>query len=114
MNREVHVRFWESPEVKVLRATRPSRRLLRCRKFRRKRGIADIAAHLRGHRVVAHDPHRPPKRIHSITSSAMVRSCGGTSMPSAFAVPRLITNSKRVGRHTGRSEGLSPLRMRPA
>src|SRR5713101_2947816 len=29
MNREVHVRFWESPEVKVLRATRhalPSRR----------------------------------------------------------------------------------------
>jgi hypothetical protein len=27
MNREVHVRFWESPEVKVLRATRPSRHL---------------------------------------------------------------------------------------
>ena len=26
MNREVHVRFWESPEVKVLRATRHSRR----------------------------------------------------------------------------------------
>jgi hypothetical protein len=25
MNREVHVRFWESPEVKVLRATRQSR-----------------------------------------------------------------------------------------
>ncbi len=24
MNREVHVRFWESPEVKVLRATRQS------------------------------------------------------------------------------------------
>ena len=23
MNREVHVRIWESPEVKVLRATRP-------------------------------------------------------------------------------------------
>jgi hypothetical protein len=28
MNREVHVRFWESPEVKVLRATRQSRRFL--------------------------------------------------------------------------------------
>jgi hypothetical protein len=27
MNREVHVRFWESPEVKVLRATRQSRRI---------------------------------------------------------------------------------------
>ena len=25
MNREVHVRFWESPEVKVLRATRQTR-----------------------------------------------------------------------------------------
>ena len=25
MNREVHVRIWESPEVKVLRATRPFR-----------------------------------------------------------------------------------------
>src|SRR5258708_31688973 len=29
MNREVHVRFWESPEVKVLRATRHSRRIKR-------------------------------------------------------------------------------------
>src|SRR4029077_8853954 len=27
MNREVHVRFWESPEVKVLRATRHERRI---------------------------------------------------------------------------------------
>lgn len=26
MNREVHVRFWERPEVKLLRATRHSRR----------------------------------------------------------------------------------------
>src|SRR6266404_2258779 len=26
MNREVHVRFWERPEVKALRATRHSRR----------------------------------------------------------------------------------------
>ena len=25
MNREVHVRFWESPEVKVLRATQHGR-----------------------------------------------------------------------------------------
>jgi hypothetical protein len=25
MNREVHVRFWESPEVKLLRATRQFR-----------------------------------------------------------------------------------------
>jgi hypothetical protein len=29
MNREVHVRFWESPEVKVLRATRQSLHFVR-------------------------------------------------------------------------------------
>ena len=29
MNREVHVRFWERLEVKLLRATRHSRRFLR-------------------------------------------------------------------------------------
>jgi hypothetical protein len=29
MNREVHVRFWESPEVKVLGATRHSTKSLR-------------------------------------------------------------------------------------
>ena len=28
MNREVHVRFWERPEVKVLRATRQTRKWL--------------------------------------------------------------------------------------
>jgi len=28
MNREVHVRFWESPEVKVLRATRHLRTIV--------------------------------------------------------------------------------------
>jgi hypothetical protein len=48
MNREVHVRFWESPEVKVLRATRQTetsaRQLgmsglpLRATKLRRSRG----------------------------------------------------------------------------
>jgi hypothetical protein len=40
MNREVHVRFWESPEVKVLRATRQSEtpKHVRCGgSFRRKR-----------------------------------------------------------------------------
>ncbi len=36
MNREVHVRFWERPEVKVLRATRHSRR------FRDVRAVAAL------------------------------------------------------------------------
>src|SRR5262249_23652093 len=50
--------------------------------------------------------------FHSITSSARCCSCNGTSMPSALAVLRLITNSYFVGACTGSSAGFSPLRMR--
>ena len=50
--------------------------------------------------------------FHSITWSARASSIGGTSMPSAFAVFRLMTNSYLVGACTGRSAGFSPLRMR--
>src|SRR6267142_5370674 len=46
---------------------------------------------------------------YSITSSARVRSVGGTMMPSAFAVFKLITSSSLVGRSTGRSAGFAPL-----
>src|SRR5262249_48559545 len=46
---------------------------------------------------------------HSITSSASASSVGGTSMPSALAVLRLITNSYLVSACTGRSVGFSPL-----
>jgi hypothetical protein len=49
---------------------------------------------------------------YSIASSARASSVGGISMPSAFAVLRLITNSYLVGACTGRSAGFSPLRMR--
>src|SRR5262245_32310370 len=51
---------------------------------------------------------------HSITSSAMASTPEGIVRPSVLAVLRLITNSNFVGRITGRSPGLSPLRMRPA
>jgi hypothetical protein len=51
---------------------------------------------------------------HSMTSSAMANSVGGTVMPSAFAVLRLITSSNLVGCMTGKSPGFSPLRIRPA
>jgi hypothetical protein len=45
MNREIHVRFWESPEVKVLRATRHERRFSRCRRrVRSTSGTGKIAA----------------------------------------------------------------------
>src|SRR6516165_3365658 len=51
---------------------------------------------------------------HSITSSASASSDGGTSRPSALAVLRLITSSYLVGRCTGRSPALAPLRTWPA
>src|SRR5262249_20445013 len=49
---------------------------------------------------------------HSITSSARASSVGGTSMPSVLAVLRFRTSCYLVGACTGRSAGLSPLRMR--
>src|SRR6266436_6285438 len=51
-----------------------------------------------------------PPSHHSITSSARASSVGGTSMPSALAVCRLITNSNFVDCSTGKSAGLVPLR----
>src|SRR5262245_26095618 len=55
----------------------------------------------------------PPSSHHSITSSAIANTPGGTTSPSAFAVFMLITSTNLVGCITGRSAGLSPLRMRP-
>jgi hypothetical protein len=52
-------------------------------------------------------------RRHSITSSARPSNVGGKVMPSALAVLRLMTNSTFVICWTGRSAGLSPLRIRP-
>src|SRR6476469_8791014 len=50
--------------------------------------------------------------LHSITSSAVASSDGGTSRPSAFAVLRLMTSSYLVGACTGRSAAFSPLKIR--
>src|SRR5262245_11247173 len=52
------------------------------------------------------DELAPPD--HSITSSARATSVGGTWMPSAAAVLRLITSSNFVGCSTGKSAGLTP------
>jgi len=49
---------------------------------------------------------------YSITSSARASSAGGISRPMVLAVFRLRTRSNLVGCTTGRSAGLSPLRMR--
>src|SRR5262249_2135611 len=51
--------------------------------------------------------------LHSITLSARASSIAGTSAPSILAVCRLTTSSNLVARRTGKSAGLSPLRMRP-
>ena len=46
----------------------------------------------------------------SLDSSARADSIGGTTMPSAFAAVRLITNSNLVDCATGRSAGFRILR----
>ena len=50
--------------------------------------------------------------IYSINLSARACSKGGTVIPIAVAVFRLIANLYLVGACTGRSAGFSPLRMR--
>jgi hypothetical protein len=51
-------------------------------------------------------------RSHWMVSSARARTDGGIVSPSVFAVLRLTTRSNFVGRSTGRSPGLAPLRIR--
>ena len=50
---------------------------------------------------------------HSITLSARASKASGTVTPIALAVLRLITSSNLVGCWTGRSAGLTPLRIFP-
>ena len=51
---------------------------------------------------------------YSITSSANICIEIGTTIPSALAAFMLTTNSNLADRMTGRSAGISPLRIRPA
>ena len=53
------------------------------------------------------------ERRYSATSSASASSFAGIARSSAFAVLRLIKSSNLVDCTTGRSVGLSPLRIRP-
>src|SRR5262245_31683270 len=50
--------------------------------------------------------------LHSTTSSARADKSGGTSIPICLAVFRFITNSNLLDCMTGKSAGLSPLRIR--
>jgi ABC transporter substrate binding protein len=62
--------------------------------------------------------HRSKRRacgpiIYSMTSSAIESTPDGTSMPSARAVWRLMTNLNLVDWMTGKSTGFAPLRILP-
>src|SRR5262245_20015672 len=89
--------------VRRLAVAEPDYRHRRLLRARRKRPC---------HRRAAEqgDELAPPH--HSITSSARASSVVGTLRPSALAVLRLITVSYLFGACTGRSAGLSPLRIR--
>src|SRR5262249_51407874 len=70
---------------------------------------ADMCGATRGVRW-AKSGHQLP---YSITSSARAMSVGGTVRARLLAVERLMDRANLVGCITGRSEGFSPLRMRP-
>ena len=76
--------------------------LMHCHRNRRKRPCERSSAERR-------DNLSPP---HSSTSSARASTLCGMVSPNAFADLRLTINSYLVGACTGRSAGLSPLRMR--
>jgi hypothetical protein len=57
--------------------------------------------------------HRSKQYLYSITSSATEISPAGITSPRALAVFILITSSNLVGCTTGKSAGLSPLRILP-
>jgi hypothetical protein len=59
-------------------------------------------------------PQCSKSHLYSMTSSASAINLSGTSRPSIFAVLRFMIISNLVGNSTGKSAGLSPLRIRPA
>src|SRR5262245_56588834 len=75
------------------------RRLLRARRERPRSGAAEQRYELAA--------------FHSITSSAMESSDGGTVRTSILAVSALMTSSNFVDFMAGRAAGFTPLRLRP-
>src|SRR6516225_3633290 len=74
---------------------------------------ADIGTQPRDVRFVpkADIPRCGKERRHSITSSAVASSAGGTVTPSVFAHLRLSASTNLVGCSTGRSAGFVPFRI---
>src|SRR5262249_48524725 len=71
------------------------------------------ARHERPRRRAAEQGDELATAAHSITSSAVESSDGGTVRPSIRAVWWLMTTSNLIDCSTGKSAGLAPLRMRP-
>jgi DMSO/TMAO reductase YedYZ molybdopterin-dependent catalytic subunit len=63
-------------------------------------------------RIIKKSGHN--RKPYSMTSSASPSRVLGTVIPSVLAVDKLTTNSKLIGRTTGRSAGLVPMRILPA
>src|SRR5262249_46225955 len=91
----------------VQESDRRHRALLRVRGARREQPRSGGRGAERSGQAAAAKP-----RAHSITSSAIASSVGGTVRPSVRAIWWLMTSSNLVDCTTGRSAGLVPLRMR--
>ena len=72
---------------------------------------ADVCSALADVRLVPKADSCSAAKSYSITSSARASSVGGTVMPSALAVFRLMYSSALVAYWTGRSAGFSPLML---
>src|SRR5262249_28512033 len=103
--------------VDVAHVQKPGAKLLG-ESAERKKDFSEISAYRnsitrRGNRRHAAEQRDELASVHSITSSARASSVGGTSMPSALAVIKLMTKSNLVGCSTGRSEGFDPRKILP-
>src|ERR1700738_1731198 len=110
----LHLAFFESiPEVRVLPSTGITR-LQRSYYPVRLPPVPPPESNIEAATLADSCTTAKKKHGYSITSSAIARSCGGILRPSALAVLALMTNSTLVDCVTGRSRGVSPLRMRAA
>src|SRR6516225_5056963 len=84
--------------------------LLECTDIPRADGFLRARRERPGHGSATHqrDELAPP---HSITSSAVARSVGGTVRPSALALFKLMASSNLTGCSTGRLAGLVPCKI---
>jgi len=119
------------PQRRSIRTLRPTAQPASCNRRETRLSFRVVRGEIHEHADAAHTlallrarRQRPRRRAteqrdelapatHSSTSSVRASRPGGTSMPSAIAVARLITRSNFVDCTTGRSAGFSPLRMRP-